>query len=74
MDKGYKDHIDEGLEFIAIVRRLAELHGTSVEEIDEFIKTHGAKHTEKASKMDKGQILMLLMAKAVLETTGIGRK
>ena len=74
MDKGYKDHIDEGLEFIAIVRRLAELDGTSVEEIDKFIKTHGAKHTEKASKMDKGQILMLLMAKAVMETIGLGRK
>ena len=74
MDKRYKDYIDEGLEFIAIVRRLAELHGTSVEKIDEFIKTHGAKHTEKASKMGKEQILMLLMAKAVMETIDLGRK
>ena len=74
MDKVYKDHIDEGLEIIAIVRRLAELDGTSVEEIDEFIKTHGAKHIEKASKMGEGQILMLLMAKSVMEKIDLGRK
>ena len=74
MNKVYKDHIDEGLEIIAIVRRLAELDGTSVEEIDEFIKTHRAKHIEKASKMGEGQILMLLMAKSVMETIGLGRK
>ena len=74
MNKVYKDHIDEGLEIIAIVRRLAELDGTSVEEIDEFIKTHGAKHKEKVSKMGEGQILMLLMAKSVMKTIDLGRK
>ena len=74
MKKGYKDRMDEGIEFIAIVRRLAELDGTSVEEIDEFIKTHRAKHIEKASKMSKEQILMLLMAQFVMETISLGRK